>query len=309
MRRGCNCARGSNDARVHDEKRVHDRVKRDWSHFLSYLQPSATLLASKLKALLALVLRNQRKEADAYLSMLRSAASGSCQICCKYLAQRSFLSCAQAWPRGTRRPIEAGGLRYTPQDSTSSSWTRDPPLIRRGIAGSLRQGSRAAVDSSQAASPASKSAAKASLREKKKVEAGSTPQVGGAYPPLPDGWNVVIGIECHAQIRTDMKLFSREQAHFSKSQDARSAHVSQSSLAAASIPPFSPPAPPNAHVAPFDRALPGTLPQLNRNAVDLALKAALALECDIASDARFDRKHYFYHDLPPGYQITMKYSE
>lgn len=49
------------------------------------------------------------------------------------------------------------------------------------------------------------------------------------------------------------------------------------------------------------------MPQLNHDAVDLALKAALALECDIASDSQFDRKHYFYHDLPPGYQITMKY--
>ncbi len=76
---------------------------------------------------------------------------------------------------------------------------------------------------------------------------------------------------------------------------------------AATIPPFLPTPSPNSHVAPFDKALPGTLPQLNHHAVELAVRASLALGCQIDAQAQFDRKHYFYHDLPPGYQITMKY--
>ncbi|KDN52827.1 Glutamyl-tRNA amidotransferase B subunit [Tilletiaria anomala UBC 951] len=134
----------------------------------------------------------------------------------------------------------------------------------------------------------SKSAAKAALRKGKQARnesATASDDVSkGVHEPLPPGWNMVIGIECHAQIKTKHKLFSPSR-----------------------IPPFYPPAAPNTHVAPFDRAVPGTLPKLNHEAVELAVKAALALGCEIMPDARFDRKHYFYHDLPPGYQITMKY--
>jgi len=56
----------------------------------------------------------------------------------------------------------------------------------------------------------------------------------------------------------------------------------------------------------LDIALPGTLPVLNRECLSLALKAARALKGTIPPFIRFDRKHYFYHDLPIGYQITQK---
>lgn len=64
-------------------------------------------------------------------------------------------------------------------------------------------------------------------------------------------------------------------------------------------------APPNTHVCPVCLGLPGVLPVLNRHAVELALMAALALHCEITPQERFDRKNYFYPDLPKAYQITQ----
>lgn len=65
---------------------------------------------------------------------------------------------------------------------------------------------------------------------------------------------------------------------------------------------------PNTVVSAFDAAHPGTLPTLNQSALRLAIGTALALNCVVHSESRFDRKHYFYPDLPAGYQITQKYS-
>lgn len=64
-------------------------------------------------------------------------------------------------------------------------------------------------------------------------------------------------------------------------------------------------APPNTLVAPFDAAHPGTLPVLNRACVDQAIRAAVALAASVQPWCTFDRKHYFYGDLPAGYQITQ----
>ncbi|KAJ7459694.1 glutamyl-tRNA amidotransferase [Mycena latifolia] len=97
------------------------------------------------------------------------------------------------------------------------------------------------------------------------------------------GWQVVIGIETHAQIQSRQKLFSNSLT---------------SGLGEA----------PNIHVSPFDAAFPGTLPILNQNCVDLALRTAIALNSKIQPRSSFDRKHYFYSDLPAGYQITQYYS-
>ncbi|KAF5370736.1 hypothetical protein D9758_001818 [Tetrapyrgos nigripes] len=66
--------------------------------------------------------------------------------------------------------------------------------------------------------------------------------------------------------------------------------------------------PPNTRYNPFDASFPGTLPQLNKKCVHLALRAALALDCSVQSRSSFDRKHYFYSDQPVGYQITQHYS-
>jgi len=77
-------------------------------------------------------------------------------------------------------------------------------------------------------------------------------------------------------------------------------------LCIAAAPPPALDAEPNTCVAPYDAGFPGTLPSLQPAAVTAALKAALALQCHIVPMSIFDRKHYFYADLPCGYQITQK---
>ncbi len=95
-------------------------------------------------------------------------------------------------------------------------------------------------------------------------------------------YEMTIGIECHVQLATHTKLFSPAD------NDARMAK-------------------PNSKVHEIDFGLPGMLPVLNREAITLAIKAGKALNAKIATISRFDRKHYFYPDLPNGYQITQMY--
>lgn len=93
-------------------------------------------------------------------------------------------------------------------------------------------------------------------------------------------WAAVVGLEIHAQISSNSKLFSGSQVRFV--------------------------APPNSLVSFFDASLPGTLPVLNRRCVEAAVMTGLALNCRINKKSLFDRKHYFYADLPAGYQITQQ---
>jgi aspartyl-tRNA(Asn)/glutamyl-tRNA(Gln) amidotransferase subunit B len=92
-------------------------------------------------------------------------------------------------------------------------------------------------------------------------------------------YETVIGIEVHVQLRTDSKMFCGCSTRFG--------------------------APPNTQVCPVCLGLPGALPVPNREAVQLALKAALSLGCRINVRSEFVRKNYFYPDLPKGYQITQ----
>lgn len=96
-------------------------------------------------------------------------------------------------------------------------------------------------------------------------------------------YDMTIGVECHVQLATATKLFSGAD------NDARDKS-------------------PNSVVSPIDFGLPGMLPVLNREAVNLAIKAGKALNAPIARVSRFDRKHYFYPDLPKGYQTTQMYN-
>ncbi|CAO1615461.1 unnamed protein product [Sympodiomycopsis kandeliae] len=105
---------------------------------------------------------------------------------------------------------------------------------------------------------------------------------GEEWKGLPSGWRAVIGVECHAQIKAKTKLFSATPLPNLASE-------------------------PNILVSPFDAAHPGTLPQLELGALAAAIRASLFLHCEVQPHSRFDRKHYFYPDLPPGYQITQKY--
>ncbi|XP_069023263.1 glutamyl-tRNA(Gln) amidotransferase subunit B, mitochondrial [Embiotoca jacksoni] len=90
----------------------------------------------------------------------------------------------------------------------------------------------------------------------------------------------VVGLEIHAQINSNTKLFSGSSVGFS--------------------------APPNSLVSFFDASLPGTLPVLNKRCVEAAVMTGLAFNCTINKKSLFDRKHYFYADLPAGYQITQQ---
>ncbi len=91
-----------------------------------------------------------------------------------------------------------------------------------------------------------------------------------------------IGIECHVQLKTKTKLFA------AVGNDAREA-------------------PPNTLISHICLGMPGALPVLNAAAVDIAMKAAFALNTEPQPFSTFDRKHYFYPDLPKGYQITQLY--
>lgn len=89
----------------------------------------------------------------------------------------------------------------------------------------------------------------------------------------------VIGLEIHARLLTDTKIFCGCSTRFGQA--------------------------PNSNVCPVCLGLPGALPVLNRRAVDFAAKAALALDCTVHERSIFARKHYFYPDLPKGYQISQ----
>ncbi len=97
-----------------------------------------------------------------------------------------------------------------------------------------------------------------------------------------DQYEMTIGIECHVQLATISKLFSGAD------NDARDKA-------------------PNIAISPIDFGLPGMLPVLNHEAIVLAVRAGKALNAEIAPVSRFDRKHYFYPDLPKGYQISQMY--
>lgn len=95
-------------------------------------------------------------------------------------------------------------------------------------------------------------------------------------------YETVIGLEVHAQLLTESKIFSDAPAGLDGA--------------------------PNTNVSPVCLGMPGSLPVLNRKAVELAVKAAVAANCRVARVSRFERKNYFYPDLPKGYQISQ-YSE
>ncbi len=94
-----------------------------------------------------------------------------------------------------------------------------------------------------------------------------------------DKYEVVIGLEVHAQLLTKSKLFCGDSAAFGGE--------------------------PNAHVSPITLAHPGTLPKMNKQAVEYAIRLGLALNCHIEQQNYFARKNYFYPDLPKGYQISQ----
>ncbi|CAN5748895.1 Asp-tRNA(Asn)/Glu-tRNA(Gln) amidotransferase subunit GatB [soil metagenome] len=90
---------------------------------------------------------------------------------------------------------------------------------------------------------------------------------------------MVIGLEVHAQLLTKSKLFCGDSASFGGA--------------------------PNTHISPITLAHPGTLPKMNKKAIEYAIKLGLALHCEIEQQNYFARKNYFYPDLPKGYQVSQ----
>ncbi|MFW5752658.1 MAG: Asp-tRNA(Asn)/Glu-tRNA(Gln) amidotransferase subunit GatB [Planctomycetota bacterium] len=92
-------------------------------------------------------------------------------------------------------------------------------------------------------------------------------------------YETVVGLEVHVQPATQTKMFCPATCAFGRE--------------------------PNTQVDGYSMGLPGTLPVINRHAVELAVQAALAFDCQLHPHSKFDRKHYFYPDLPKGYQISQ----
>ncbi|KAK3724465.1 hypothetical protein LTR37_001089 [Vermiconidia calcicola] len=121
--------------------------------------------------------------------------------------------------------------------------------------------------------------------KRKKAEAkGSNINIKAKTNPHSDEWELTVGVEIHAELNTACKLFSAAPA------------------TAADINGL-----PNTRVALFDAAMPGTQPQFQRATLLPALRAAIALGCDVQRKSGWDRKHYSHWDQPNGYQITQYY--
>ena len=110
-------------------------------------------------------------------------------------------------------------------------------------------------------------------------------------------WELTVGIEIHAQLNTGSKLFSRKR--LSQLMLSRMLTVTGASAEYTDVP--------NAATWPFDLAVPGSQPLFQFPVLIPAIRAALALNCQVQPRSKFDRKHYFYHDQPAGYQITQYY--
>ncbi|WP_417407533.1 Asp-tRNA(Asn)/Glu-tRNA(Gln) amidotransferase subunit GatB [Hoeflea sp.] len=106
-----------------------------------------------------------------------------------------------------------------------------------------------------------------------------TPEPKRLIPGATGDWEIIIGLEVHAQVTSNSKLFSGASTHFGKA--------------------------PNSNVSLVDAAMPGMLPVINEECVAQAVRTGLGLKAKINNRSVFDRKNYFYPDLPQGYQISQ----
>jgi len=111
------------------------------------------------------------------------------------------------------------------------------------------------------------------------AKSGGKDKAGNLIPGATGDWEVVIGMEVHAQVASASKLFSGSSTEFG--------------------------AEPNSHVSLVDAAMPGMLPVINEECIAQAIRTGLGLKAQINLNSVFDRKNYFYPDLPQGYQISQ----
>jgi aspartyl-tRNA(Asn)/glutamyl-tRNA(Gln) amidotransferase subunit B len=148
----------------------------------------------------------------------------------------------------------------------------------------IREPDTQAPPTSNTDTPAFRKLLKDATKKKRKESRDASPTSNTSQKsrdPRLEKWELTVGIEVHAELNTARKLFSRAATSINEA--------------------------PNTHVALFDTAFPGSQPQFQKETLIPALRAALALHCDIQDKSSFDRKHYFYQDQPAGYQITQYY--
>lgn len=120
--------------------------------------------------------------------------------------------------------------------------------------------------------------------KKKRAQSKSSGNEKTKVDPRLEKWELTVGIEIHAELNTACKLFSSAPASVGDGDGAA-----------------------NSRVALFDAAMPGSQPQFQHSTLLPALRAAIALGCEVQRKSGWDRKHYFHWDQPNGYQITQYY--
>ncbi|KAI0200671.1 GatB/GatE catalytic domain-containing protein [Astrocystis sublimbata] len=175
-----------------------------------------------------------------------------------------------------------GCLRARPRIPAPRNTTSPAPSVRcRHAEAHPSFPTEYSLDLSEAHSPSHVPLRKKLKEEARRQKVEGKPKTKNANNQVVNGWELTVGIEIHAQLNTAKKLFSAADTSFNDD--------------------------PNTHVAYFDAAIPGSQPIFQKEVLIPALRAALALCCDIQLVSSFDRKHYFHWDQPSGYQITQYY--
>ena len=166
----------------------------------------------------------------------------------------------------------AGVVPRVPRACYVTKW-----LASRGVATSTGSAQPEAV-------PLRKHLKDEAKRKKAEAKSANGGNKKGKIDPRLEKWELTVGIEVHAELNTACKLFSSAPAASTESNDL-----------------------PNSRVALFDAAMPGAQPHFQQPTLLPALRAAIALECQVQRKSGWDRKHYFHWDQPNGYQITQYY--
>lgn len=174
-------------------------------------------------------------------------------------------------------PAASSRATRTPRLCVVSKW-----LVSRGLASTTPT-----PTSSPEAVPLRKHLKEEAKRKRVESRASRQGNASSKADPRTEKWELTVGIEIHAELNTAQKLFSDAQTSDHGEQDDGSN------------------IPANSRVAPFDAALPGSQPRFQPATLLPALRAAMALDCEIQPRSSWDRKHYFHWDQPNGYQITQ----